>query len=319
MGCITDTVMRLGGDMVKRQGGHLRAILPGRKMRVWMPGEWEKARRDGFVQEDKGEEKEHCTTTADVVRSDESSVATGIASMLFSSPKPKSKKGPKFVSLPPYLIDAQLVSKKLGKTCHRLLLVRFYRIQDCVGVEDEEEEEILDVPVSLDGGDADNTTTDLELECEKSVRALREAAALVQRMKAVGGQGFAIHPSSSSDCDDNATVASHGSTKSYLKSFGDAITSPIRYLSSPTPTYSGKSDRHRKVPVAELMSTELLKKCISSPSVGMDSLSAYNAAKIKSHGVFPSLSREDSPYVKASWIFLRECIREFDQRCLSYR
>jgi hypothetical protein len=138
-------------------------------------------------------------------------------------------------------------------------------------------------------------------------------------MKAVGGQGFAIHPSSSSDCDDNATVASYGSTKSYLKSFGDAITSPIRYLSSPTPTYSGKSDRHCKVPVAELMSTELLKKCISSPSVGMDSLSAYNAAKIKSHGVFPSLSREDSPYVKASWIFLRECIREFDQRCLSYR
>ncbi|KAL7504601.1 hypothetical protein ACHAXN_005220 [Cyclotella atomus] len=319
MGSITDSVERLGGDMVKRQGGHLRAILPGRKMRVWMSGEREKAKRDGFVQEEEFHNLQ--STTQDVITSggcasDESSVATGIASMLFSSPKPT--KGPKYVNLPPYLIDAQLVTKKLGKTCQRLLLVRVYRIQDCVGVEEDEEEEILDVPVPLDGCDADNTTTDLELECEKSVRALREAAALVQRMKAVGGQGFAIHPSSSFD-DDNATVASHGSTKSYLKSFGDAITSPIRYLSSPTPTYSGKSDRYRKVmPVAERMSVELLKKCKSSPSVGMASLSAYNAAKIKSCGVFPSLSREDSPYVKASWIFLRECIREFDQRCLSY-
>lgn len=323
MGSITDTVERLGGDMVKRQGGHLRAILPGRKMRVWLPGEWEKAERDGAVQEEQQEQSapiQRADSNGSSDAAEDSSVATGIASMLFSSPKPKSK-GPKYVDLPPYLIDAQLVTKKLGKTCQRLLLVRVYRIQDCVGVEVEEEEEILDVPVPLDGVNND-TTTDLELESQMNIRKLRESAALVQRMKAVGGQGFAIHPPSSDD-GDSSTVASHGSTKSYLKSFGDAITSPIRYLSSPTPshlTYSGKTGRQRgRISTTELMSSELLKKCRSSPSVGMASISAFNAAKLKSHGVFPSLSREDSPFVKASWIFLRECIQEFDRRCLSYR
>ena len=360
MGSITDTVERLGGDTVKRQGGHLRAVLPGKTVRVYKPGEWERemmtttttrqrqqqAVDDGFVQE--GDEDEQVVIQGEgpltpIQRveshggssegSGDASIASGITSLLFSSPRQqqqqsRSKKGPKYINLPPYLIDAQLVTKKLGKTCHRLLLVRVYRIQDCVGVDDEEEEEILDVPVPLDGEIVDSSTThDLELECERSIRSLREAAALIQRIKAVGGRGFAIQPSSSSkhsvDESDNVTVASHSSTKSYLKSFGDVITSPIRYLSSPTPpTYTGQSRgyyRGKEASASELMSKELLGKCRSSPSVGMASTSAFNAAKLKSHGVFPSLSREDSPYVKASWVFLRECIKDFDQRCLSYR
>lgn len=325
MGSVTDTVERLGGDTVKRQGGHLRAILPGKQMRVYLPGEREKPRDDGFVREEEPIQRVESNGGSSEGSGDAASIASGIASMLFSSPKQqRSKKGPKYVNLPPYLIDAQLVTKKLGKTCHRLLLVRVYRIQDCVGVDDEEEEEILDVPVPLDGEATDNTTHDLELESERSIRSLREAAALIQRIKAVGGQGFAIQPPSSKqsiDDSDNATVASHSSTKSYLKSFGDVITSPIRYLSSPTPpTYSGQSGRYRgKASASEIMSKELLGKCRSSPSVGMASTSAFNAAKLKSHGVFPSLSREDSPYVKASWVFIRECIKDFDQRCLSYR
>jgi hypothetical protein len=248
-------------------------------------------------------EKRECVQEEMAERSEEESVTSNITSLLFSSPK---LKGPKYVQLPPYLMDVQLLTKKLGKTCQRWLLIRVYRIQDCMMNVDEEEEEILDIPPPLDVDD----TNDLEWESEKSVRSLREASALVQRIH--GGGGFAIPPPSSEE--DAATVTSHGSTKSYLQSFGDVLTSPIRYLSSPTPTYSDRHSRG-KVSRAELMSNELLRKCRPSPSVGSATLNAAG----KSCGVFPSLSREDSPYVKAPWVFLRECIRELDQRCLSYR
>jgi hypothetical protein len=202
----------------------------------------------------------------------------------------------------------------------------------------------LDVPASLHPADANNSETNLsgnkinlEAESEQSLIALREASALVQRIKAVGGEGFVIEPKhlvlDSVVESDDTTVASHGSTKSYLKSLGDAITSPIRYFSTSSSTTSvtampsphqrstRKIERQlpRKLSVTELMSRELLRKYRSSPSVGTSSRSAFNAAKLKSLGIFPSLNTHDALYVKASWIFLRECIREFDQRCLSYR
>eukprot|EP00804_Cyclotella_cryptica_P025960 CCRYP_002777-RA/>CCRYP_002777-RA protein AED:0.01 eAED:0.01 QI:160/1/1/1/1/1/3/1231/967 len=352
MGSITDTVERLGGVIVKRQGGHLRAILAGRRMRTWLPGERTSmnAKRDCFVQEDEnGDDLRiqppiHTVDTGGSFENveDASSIASGITSYLFSSPKPRSK-GPTYTNLPPYLVDTQLVTKKLGKTCQRLLLIRVYRIQDCVGARDEEEEEILDIPPSLDANHANNTRInlsgnriDLEAESEQSLKILTEASALVQRIKAVGGQGFVIEPRhlvlDPVDGSDDATVASHGSTKSYLKSFGDAITSPIRYFSTSSSTTSAtgmtlphqrsakkiEQDLRRNVSVIELMSKELLRKYRASPSVGTSSRSAFNAAKSKSFGIFPSLNNHDAPYVKASWIFLRECMQDFDQRCLSY-
>ena len=317
MGSLTDTIERLGGSTIKRQGGHLHAILPGKRMRVYMPGEWE-TRKQGTEQQQQ--------QSKDIGKDESSSHSmNGLTSNLFVSSSQSCATEPKYIDLPPYRIDSQLVTKKYDKSCHRLLLVRVFRIQDHVSRDDNNEEEmedIFDVPVPLDGDDLDDTGIDVELESENSVRALREAAALVQRIRAVGDQGFAIEPPPTSSFDsDAASTTSHGTTKSYLKSFGNVITSPIRYLSSPTPTYSGTPERHRrgKVSMTELMSQDLLRKCRASPSVLQSSKSGFHTAKLKSHGVFPSLSREDSPYVKASWTFFRECIRELDLRCLSYR
>ena len=303
MGCITDIVERMGGNMIKRQGGHLRGILPMRRVRV---GGWE----DGFVEEEDHHGVIRRKSAGHV--DEESSLAAGISSLFSPS---KQQKGLRFIDLPPYLVDCQLVTKKLGKTAQRILLIRIFRINDCLSQE-EEEEEILDVPPPFDGP----CQIDLEAECDRSVRGLREAAALVQRMKA--GQGFSIDiPNPLAPDEDSRTVASHESTKSYLKSFGDAIVSPIRYFSNGTAMGSPlpKSNGHNQRSVSDLMSRELMRKCLYSPTVGMHSTSAFNTAKVKSHGVFPSLSKEDSPLVKASWVFLRECIQEFDRRCLSYR
>jgi len=327
MDSLTTSVEKVGGEMTKRQGGHLRAIIPGRKMRVWMPGEWE--REQSKVEE---EDEEHDsegqvrnTSFGSHDDSDSHSVVSILSSISFTSPV-RPKQGPTFKVLPPYLVDAQLVTKKLGKECERVLLIRVYRIQDVAqqrsGADDQEE--LLDVPAPLDCSahvdlKSDGRRIDLEFESKRSVSALQDAASLVQRLKAVGGEGFAIDQPqpmlTSLDEQDNESVTSHASTKSYLKSFGDAITSPIRYLSgssvaplltSPSPSTS-KSNT-----VMGLMSNELRRKCQASPSVG-----AYSKSD-KSHGLYPCLAKEDAPYVQSSWIFLKVCIEELDQRCLGY-
>ena len=68
----------------------------------------------------------------------------------------------------------------------------------------------------------------------------------------------------------------------------------------------------------QLMSDELMRKHVPFPSVGISG-AAMSAAKRKSHGMFPALSREDEPYVRASWMFLRDCVEELDRRRLAYR
>lgn len=328
MTALTTAVEKIGGEITKRQGGHLRAIIPGRKMRVWMPGEWE--REQSKIEEDEehdSEERIRNTSFGSHDDGDSQSVVSMLSSITFSSPaKSPKRQMPTFKVLPPYLVDAQLVTKKLGKECERVLLIRVYRIQDIAqqraGAEDQEE--LLDVPAPLDLSSTvdfmgDGRRIDVELESRRSVSALQEAASLVQRLKAVGGEGFAIDQPQPMlnplDEQDNESVASHTSTKSYLKSFGDAITSPIRYLSGSnvaplltSPTTSGS----KSSTVMGLMSKELRRKCQASPSVGTYSKSD------KSHGLYPCLAKEDAPYVQSSWIFLKVCIEELDQRCLGY-
>ena len=394
MDALTMTVERLGGEMTKRQGGHMRAILPGIRKRIWMPGEWEREREykspstsndaclngNGNNYLDSGESQsgnnEYVMVNDD--NEDASSVASGLSSFLsLASPikmrsnRSKQPKGPRYVTLPPYLVDAQLVTKKLGKECQRVLLLRIYRIQDiaCMGSVGGEEEEVLDVPAPLNkedfgGGSTANGTSlnndnngnnsiggdqgkriDSELESECSLKALREAAALVQRIKVVGADGFAVDlPSPMIDTLENtresmSTISQSNQsteTKSYFKSFSDALVSPVKYFSGNESTSQmdeamqspGVPQRHihtpntskRRPPTAmELMSDELMQKYYPSPSVGTRPSSKLAVAKKKSHGIFPSLSKEDSPYVKSSWLFLRECIDEMDRRNLAYR
>jgi len=355
MDALTTSVERVGGEMTKRQGGHLRAVLPGKKMRAWMPGEWQRENIDENNVDNAGDNVTPQTSPRCSQNDDASSVASGISNMLSLSPilggTPRSskRKGPKYDILPPYIVDAQLVTKKVGKECQRMVLIRIYRVQDVAraalmgGEEENNDEEAYDViaPLDIGGGNAlhdeqfnhgsvnhqNNPAVapiDPLLESKRSLKALQEASALVQRIKAVGGSGFAIDPPPlpmlHSDAGDTASVTSRTSTKSYLKSFADTITSPIRYFGGSNNAVSPmKTSSLSPCPtVMELMSTELLRKHISSPSVGTTSKSALAAAKQKSHGIFPALSMEDAPYVKSSWIFLRDCIEELDRRCLAY-
>ncbi|KAL7457430.1 hypothetical protein ACHAWC_008998 [Mediolabrus comicus] len=325
---------RIGGEMTKRQGGHLRAIVPGRRMRVWMPGEWE--REQSRVEE----EDEYHDSEGEAIRnkssttfdsnddSDAHSVVSMLTAMSFTSPiKSPKPKGPTFKVLPPYLVDAQLVTKKLGKECERLLLIRIYRVQDIaqqsLGADDQEE--LLDVPPPLDCTTnldvmGDGRRIDLELESKRSVSSLQDAASLVQRLKAVGGDGFAIDQPQPMlaplEEHDDESVSTQASTMSYLKSFGDAITSPIKYFggSSVAPLLTSSPNRQKSNgnTVMGLMTNEIRRKCQASPSVG-----AYSKTD-KSRGLYPCLSKDDAPYVQSSWIFLKDCILELDRRCLGY-
>ena len=105
--------------------------------------------------------------------SDASSVASGVSSMLSLSPvlsggrgggsrralvskKRSNKLEPKCEILPPYVIDAQLVTKKVGKECQRLLLLRMYRERDiasaeCMDRENENDDEAYDLITPLSG------------------------------------------------------------------------------------------------------------------------------------------------------------------------
>ena len=328
----------------------MRAVLPGRKLRVWLPGEWEREHR---VEHDVDEEQQnHANGTASVGCSqqalcekshdDASSVASGLSAILSPVLGTRARHtGPTYDTLPPYIVDAQLVTKKVGKECQRLVLVRIYRMQDVARVrstlgDDQEDEEAYDVIAPLEGrqseggveesNNANGNKVDPLIESKRSLKALQEASALVQRIKAVGGSGFAIDPPRMHE-GDAATVSSHTSTKSYFKSFSDAVVSPMRYLGggsgssthSPKPPSNNNNSMVLYPTVMELMTKELMRKHVSSPSVGTTSRTAMSAAKQRSHGVYPSLSSEDSPYVKSSWIFLRDCIEELDRRCLAYR
>jgi len=363
MDALTTSVERVGGEMTKRQGGHLRAVLPGRKMRAWMPGERERENRErnsfdigGQSTPQRGESKDNGEAAHhqenDVNRHDNNDDASSIASGFSTILSPilgtshSKRKGPTYAVIPPYIVDAQLVTKKVGKECQRLVLIRIYRMQDVARVRsymgDENNEEAFDVIAPLDstgdGGIGRSTLYDQQndgefnnsadsngvggktkvvdplLESKRSLKSLQEAAALVQRIKAVGGLGFAIDPPLPSE-GDAATVSSHTSTKSYLKS----LISPIRYFggnSAVSPMETSSSSPYPTV--MELMSTELLRKHRSSPSVGTNSKSGLAAAKQRSHGIFPALAKEDEPYVKSSWTFLRDCIEELDRSRLAY-
>ncbi|KAL7546864.1 hypothetical protein ACHAWF_010186 [Thalassiosira exigua] len=325
---------------------HLRAVLPGQKLPVQSLGHREGGPIDGHTVPDAasppGGYGSSCSPACPAGGIDDaSSVASGLSAVLsLSSPILGSRpKRPTHEVLPPCVVDAQLVTTKAGRECQRLVLIRIYRLEDVVRARlkagEEEDEEALDMLAPLDATDGDGAggshgdrldggqdhAVDPLLEGKRNLAALKEASALVQRIKAVGGKGFAIDPPQSNHDGDAPTVASHSSTKSYLKSFGDAITSPIRYLSGSdgaTPSKTSSNFSSRYPTVMDLMSSELQRNFTPSPSVGTRSRSALAAAKRKSHGIFPSLSAEDAPYIRSSWAFLRDCVEELDRRCLAY-
>lgn len=334
-------------------------------MRVWKPGERHRENESidennvspggGAATIQRGEINDNSSSSFQPVghenADDDASVTSGISSMLSLSPmlgggRSSKRKGPTYDILPPTIVDTQLVTKKVGKECQRLVLIRIYRVQDVARASmmsggAENDEETYDVIAPLDvtaqdkaddgtknenndvfeGGRTGPSSLDPLLESKHSLRTLMEASALVQRIKAVGGSGFAIDPPTQPTDD-----ASQTSNVSYLKSIGDALASPIRYLGGasngvtpPTKTVSGGHSSSPYPTVMELMSRELLQKHVPSPSVGTTSRSAMTAGKQRSHGLFPALSVEDVPYVKSSWIFLRSCVEELDRRRLAYR
>ena len=89
-------------------------------MRAWMPGEWQRENIDEKNVDNSRDNVTAQTSPRCSQNDDASSVASGISNMLSLSPilggTPRSskRKGPKYDILPPYIVDAQLVTKKVG-------------------------------------------------------------------------------------------------------------------------------------------------------------------------------------------------------------
>ena len=239
--------------------------------------------------------------SSECMMSDDGSVASGLSSIL--SPILGMKhKGPTFDVLPPYILDAQLVTTKACKECQRLVLMRIFRMQDVARarlrmgeVDIKEEFDVIaplsspsiggavDVVDASDGEGGNNKrTVGRRLDSSLSLKSLQEAASLVQQIKALGGSGFAIdYPMREGDDEIRHT----SSTKRYLKSFGDAIASPIRYFGGYVEEKQSSSSSYPTV--MELMSAHLMKNYSHSPSIGVTSKSSIGRSKAEEQRIVP--------------------------------
>ena len=115
------------GEIQKRQGGHLIAILPG----FWMQKKRKKKHHQQRQQSSQVplDEDSVCDNREMIYNDD-----VGDNSSVSSRKKKKEKKKKRKIFIPPLCMDAQLCTKKRerirGDICERILLIRFYEMKE---------------------------------------------------------------------------------------------------------------------------------------------------------------------------------------------
>jgi len=303
MDALSHAVENVGGEMTKRQGGHLRAVLPG----YWLsPCAWSSAGGGG----------------ADDSTMD--SVSSGLTSLLTFSPEGHvGKRGvsrrakARMRMMPPTMIDAQLCARKRSRECERVLLLRTYRVGGS-GTDGVSWEGRGEGPVTSNTfADCDNVVEEDE-DDGMSGTLIREAASLVQRMELEGEHSFPVLPARS------GALADPNAGQGGFSSLGNILTSPLRLISgyggdnAPRklssahlgPTSSGGSIFPSTQSVTEAVSVHLQQHFHSTDSV--------EAPFRNRKGTIPSLSSGDWPFVQSAWRFLKECLNELDNRDLAF-
>lgn len=306
MDAIYTAIVSASGEVTKRQGGHLRALLPGR----WIP--------------------EH-----DYVPFRQN-VEASTLSNIFGSPMPQpsldSSNGMVFV--PAFVIDAQLCTKKRSRYAERILLIRIYSIR---------EGQILDEGSAVCPPNppykANRMTSDSTAEASEARRPnniLRESAALFQRMRQIATVGGKISfdvgdilehhdiPSSPSHDSQKKSGGVRGLFASPLKLFSPNQKRPV---DPQTPQRQSPRRRKQQQPHHITFDTNekaLIGKKAARIIASENILSSFTETPSTLDEVYDvdpisALSHVDWPFIFSSWGFLSDCLNELDNRDLAYR
>lgn len=299
------SIISLNGEVTKRQGGHLRALVPGRwiKESSYLPFRYSPS-----------------AEKAD----------------MFGSPVSLSKgdfmNG--MVFLPPLVIDAQLCTKKKSLFAERVLIIRAYRISEGQ-VLDHDAAVCPRSPPHAASTKRDIRESDLSTDLIRPNNILRECSSLFQRMKTVATVGGKIGFDMGELLEDDHTVEESLPLcdVTEVSGFRKLLTSPMKLFSPKsqkaknqhTPKSNPRKNKQQALNVRfetddgpligvgaaqKLASKKLLSTFIETPSV-MD--------KDASTDPIAALSEGDWPFIQSTWLFLSDCLNELDNRDLSFR
>jgi len=302
MDAVHTAIHSLRGEITRRQGNHLRALVPG----CWVP-----------------------TSSYMNFRPDEGDDQNAFVQILTSpsiSPLHKIMNG--MVFLPPFVVDAQLCTRKRSRDGERICLFRFFRIH---------EDQIVDgntvCPSSPPHATDDRFNADLIPDLKECNTILRESSALFQRMRAVATHGGNIAFDISSDNEQSDTLSpgddSMGEHESYVK---QVFTSPLKLFSPSKERKKAKPPRRKKASKkslsvkfqsgdSDLIQGEKAAQMFASQRL-MNSFTAAPSVLDESENQemepIPSLSMDDWPFVQSSWRYITLCLNELDNRDLNY-
>ena len=309
MDAINTTIESLGGEMIKRQGGHLRAVVPGTSSseeEMKSPSKWSP----------------------------------------FSSSYKKSGSD-KSSALPPFVMDAQLVTRKKSRDAERILLLRSFSVTQ--GEVLFPEDGPVDVPIPVNNS-LQNLTVDVSIQSSfldpaENDNMIQEAAALVQRISLVGGDAVVsndqlpgimetpLRSDASSSKDENVSsgILGYLPTGTWLSPILTEI-SETHHVTNPSlknkPQPSPTTSRSRQESVRSSVTEKLITHAEPTPSVNRLDNSTNNiptpgssssANNLLMHDPIPALSKEDWPFVQSTSRFVKQCLDELENRDLSYR
>lgn len=301
MDAVYTSINSLFGEVTKRQGGSLRALIPG----IWVK-ECEFVPFRNPVQ------------------------TTGISS-LFGSPmmQPTREAMNGMIFQPPLVIDAQLCTRKKSRLAERVLLVRCFSISDG---------QILDNGAAVCPSNKGpphaplegcSSHTDLsEIANEKANNILRESSSLFQRMRSVATLGgkIAFDLGEHETNDQSMQTPRSAQHQSYMKKI---LTSPLK-LFSPSPQRKKRQSTPRRQkkkalnvrfdsPKEALIGQEAAQKLVSEKLVSVFTDTPSVLDEVYDIDPLAALSPLDWPYLQSSSSFLTDCLNELDNRDLGYR
>jgi len=278
-------VQSIGGEVIKRQGSHLRAVVPG----CCIPEE-------NFHQ----------------FRSDESFVSYGLGSLFSPTSSPhRSRKS--ITMLPPFLIDVQLCIRRRSREGERLILIRSFRMEEGQVVEGVGCPPIEKSIVREDNEDCGGT---LVRESAALFQRIRSVASVGGTIALECNDNIIVHQ------EGNSSVTPP--PKSTAQQFGDVIASPMRLFASepkkktsrPLPRGENDANKRHGRPMLrsrncaeEFTSDKLMRSFIETPSIQCEQVDVEPIA---------ALSVDDWPFVQSTWRFLKEFLNELDNRDLAY-
>ena len=318
MDAVYTAVQSLNGEVTKRQGGHLRALVRG----YWM--------QEGEGQNFRPEER----------RLDTPMTLSNMFSPTVPTPTHRRRKSIMFA--PPTVLDAQLCTRKRSKYGERILLMRCYRIDQGESIDDGQatcpSNPLLELAGFDDPHHSLTSTPTNVIEDEQEGLIIREAATLFQRMRYVATTGGSI----SFEIDGTSPVFPsnlskddifHSPTRSkkkdkgasvYAQQIGNVLVSPLKLFSPSKSKKKGDKAKsmsvrfnHGNKPVLlgqkaaqEIASEKLMRTFSATPSVRDPPSEIVR---------LPALSEDDWPTVQSSWKLISECLNELDNRDLAFR